>query len=436
MSPHNHLIGRLGVRLALLAFVSVLAGAASAATSYAVAAEDDPGSSTGADTVAIGVPDYQFVNDIGFGGANADIFGPGESTVLSFPVAIRNIADQPDLLISAFVGGAGATDGAEVQVDVSSDGIDFTEVATFDTTDGRNVALYPFPEVAFESVKHFAIELGSASAATHVRLTNLASTAEGLRLDAVEGLQPATASSHAFEIRFEKYRGDEVGRFLVRIKNTARPNGVAIRELRIDKSTTPGVTLEDTVTSLCEQREQVFTPLTTCPEPGSFVCVENCILDNGPSIPFSRHVWSIDGENEAPAGTGLEPGRQAMHLRNENFDTDGTLLTFLGGFAFTVTFADGFEHSFTFSDDVLDQATTGSLFQKYLYFSNTPTVFGPRPVYYYEFVPEPEGAGAAIAAVAALLALTRRRASMLHREARSTPETTTQLHANQLPHTT
>ncbi len=391
MSPTGTRIWRRGAPWVVVGLVSLLAPTVLAATSYPIAAQDDPGSSTGAAAVSIGVPDYRFVNDsgVGFGGTNTDVFGPGESTVLSFAAPIRNIAGQPDMLISAFVGGTPATDSAQVQVDVSSDGTSFATVATFDTANGRNYLLYPFPENAFGSVKHFAIELGAADLVTHVRLTNLASTAEGFRLDAVEGLLPESASSHAFEIRFEKYRGDEVGRFLVRIKNMAGADGVGIRELRIDRSTAPGVTLEDTVTSLCAQRHVLWSPLTSCPELARFLCVENCNLDNGALIPFSRHVWSLDGVNAAPAGEGLEPGRQAMHMRHENFDTDGTLLTFLGGFAFTITFADGFEQSFDFTTDVLGQATTGSLFQKYLYFSTTPSVFGPRPVYYYEFALEP-----------------------------------------------
>ncbi len=413
MNPKSLRVGRRATGRALLAVVSLLARSASAATSYPIAAQDDPGSSTGAGIVAIGVPDYHFVNDagLGFGGTDADVFGPGESTVLTFPAPIRNIADQSDLLISAFVGGTPATDSAQVQVEVSSDGTNFATVATLDTADGRDFLTYPLPETAFSSVKHFAIELGTADLVTHVRLTNLASTAEGLRLDAVEALQPSTPSRYGFEIRFEKYRSDQDGRFMLRIKNTAAAGGVAIRELRIEKSTSPGVNLEDTPTSLCAQRYQTGTPLGQCPEPARFVCVENCVLDNGPSIAFSRHVWSIDGVTEGPAGEGLEPGRQAMNLRSLSFDTDGTTLTFLGGFGFVVTFADGFEHAFTFTEDVLGQATEGALFQKYLYFDANPSAVGPRPVYYYEFVPEPGEGAAALAALAVLSMLVQKRGS-------------------------
>jgi hypothetical protein len=408
LSPTFLPIGRLGFGLALLGLVGLFARPALAVTSYPIAATDAAGSSTGAASVALGVPDYEFVNDVGLGGANADVFGPGESTVLLFPAAIRNVAGQPDLLVSAFVGGTGATDSAQVQVSVSSDGTNFVNAGSFDTADGRDVTKYPFPEVAFESVKHFAIDLGAADNVTHVRLTNLASTATGLRLDAVEGLQPRTLSDHAFEIRFEKYRNDSDGRFMIRIKNTGRAGGVPVRELRIDRSMAVGVNLQDTSTSLCEQRHELWSPLDQCPFPARFICVENCVPDNGPSIEFSRHAWSTDGVSEAPAGAGLDPGRQAMNLRNLSFDTDPpSPFNFLDGFAFTVTFADGFEHSFTFNEDVLGQMTEGALFQKYQYFSPNPTVFGPRPVYYYEFVPEPGEGVAAVAAFAALLLLAR-----------------------------
>lgn len=375
--------------VAVLGAGVLLARSGEAASSYPFAAEDEAGSSTGASEVALGVPDYRFVNDagLGFGGTNTDVFDPGEATVLRFPAPIRAIPDQPDLLVSAFVGGTGATDTALVEVAVSTDGSAFTSVALIDTADGRDFSAYPFPENAFASVKHFPVEIGSTDQVTHVRLTNLAGSAEGLRLDAVEALRPSTVAAHAFEIRFERYRGNEVGRFLVRLKNIAQPGGVPIRELRIDKPA--GVNLEDTTWSLCEDRSVLTYPLGQCPLATRFLCVENCISDNGPSIPFSRHVWSLDGASEAPPGSGLEPGRQAANLRNENFDTDGTLLTFLGGFGFTVTFTDGFTHSFTYTDDVLSQGTEGALFQKYLYFSSTPSVFGPRPVSYYEFVGEP-----------------------------------------------
>ena len=423
MSPTFLPIGRLGFGLALLGLLAPFAQPARAVTSYPIAATDAAGSATGAASVALGVPDYEFVNDVGLGGANADVFGPGESTVLLFPAALRNIAGQPDLLVSAFVGGNGATDSAQVRVDVSSDGTNFVSAGSFDTADGRDVTKFPFPEVAFESVKHFAIEFGAADNVTHVRLTNLASTATGLRLDAVEGLQPRTLSDYAFEIRFERYRNDSDGRFMMRLKNIARGGGVPIQELRIDRATLPGVTLEDTETDLCAEQYAASSNLADCTEPARFLCVENCIGDSTqqnpqPLIPFSRHAWSLDGVTEAPAGEGMAPGQQARNPRAVSFDTDNTALTFLDGFAFTVTFADGFEHSFTFSEDVLGQMTEGAQFQKYLYFAANPAIVGPRPVYYYEFVPEPGDAGAALVAFAALLLLARRAPSARLRASR------------------
>jgi hypothetical protein len=361
-----------------LAIWGIAGGPMPAFGSYATSAADDPGSATGAAAVALGVPDYHFVNDagLGYGGTNADVFAPGESTVLHFAAPIRGIDDQPDLLVSAFVGGAGATDTALVQVDVSSNGVDFSSAGSFDTASGRDPLAYPMPENAFESVKHFAVEFGGADLVTHVRLTHLGGSAEGLRLDAVEGLHPVTGTSHAFELRIEKYRDDLVGRFLLRIKNTADPKGVPIRELRIDLPPPP-ILLEETLWSVYAQYG----------EPGEFACAEHCIFDNSPVvIPYSRHVWSLDGENEAPPGTGLDPGRQAGNLRNENFDTDNTLATYLGGFSFTITFADGYEHVVDYTDDVLAQGATGALFQKYLYFSATPTVVGPNRVDHYTYV--------------------------------------------------
>lgn len=405
-----------------LAWMSALAAAAlapraEAVGSYAIAAQDAPGSSTGAADVALGVADYRFVNDAGagFGGANADVFGPGESTVLAFAAPIRNVEGQPDLRISAFVGGAGASDDAAVEVEVSSDGVAFESVATFQTADGRDPLVFSQYETGFASVKHFAVELGAADRVTHVRLTNLGGTAEGLRLDAVEGIAPETRADHAFEIRFERYRGDEVGRFLVRIKNLARAGGVPIRELRIDVPVTPAIELEDTDSALCEESYLFRVDVSSCAYPTRFVCAENCIPDffGGTPIAFSRHVWSSDGVNEAAPGEGLEPGRVATHVRSENFDTDPIPdeYLFLDGFAFVVTFADGETHAFDFNTDVLGQDVEGALFQKYQYFVPTPEVFGPRPVHHYEFVPEPAAAAAALAALGALAALVRRRAA-------------------------
>ena len=119
------------------------------------------------------------------------MFAPGESTVLRFPVPLRNIPGQIDLLVSAFVGGDGASDTALIDVATSSDGIAFTSAGNFETATGRDPSVFPPQETAFESVKHFPIEFGATDLVTHVRLTNLAGSAEGLRLDAVEGLHPA-----------------------------------------------------------------------------------------------------------------------------------------------------------------------------------------------------------------------------------------------------
>jgi hypothetical protein len=364
--------------LAVLGICVAVAAPGAAFGSYAVAATDGSGSATGAAAVALGVPDYHFVNDAGlsYGGSNADVFSPGESTVLGFAAPLRNIPGQPDLLVSAFVGGAGATDTALVQVDVSSNGVNFSSAGSFNTASGRNPLSYPMPENGFESVKHFAVEFGAADSVTHVRLTNLSGSAEGLRLDAVEGLHPVTGSSHAFELRIEKYRDDLVGRFLLRIKNTADPGGVPIRELRIDLPPPP-VHLEETLWSIHALYGQ----------PGVFACAENCVFDNSPVvIPYGRHVWSLDGATAAPAGAGLGPGRQAGNLRNESFDTDNTLFTYLNGFSFTITFADGYEHVVDYTNDVLPQGLTGALFQKYLYFSSNPSVIGPNRVDTYHYV--------------------------------------------------
>jgi hypothetical protein len=356
---------------ALLLAGLLVAGGANALSSYAIAAQDAPGSATGASSVALGVPDYAFVNDLGlgFGGGSSHVFGVGESTVLVFPEPLRNVAGQEDLLISAFVGGLGETDSALVRVDVSSNGVSFATVATFDTATGRTA--YPFPqERNFDSVKHFAVDFGAADLVTHVRLTNLAGSAEGLRLDAVEGLHPDVASTHAFEIRFERYRPDFNQRFLVRIKNIADDGGVPIREFRIDRPLWILSTLEDTDDSLFGLD-------------GEFLCVENCIPDNGPLIDYTRMAWSFDGVSEAPQGFGLEPGMQAANVRDRNFDLDTLETTYLSGYTFTVTFADGTKHMFDYDADVL--AEEGNLYQKYLYFSGSPVESGPRPTDYYEF---------------------------------------------------
>ena len=370
IASHPTLIG-----LALSAGLLVGGVRADALSSYAISAQDEAGSSTGAAAVALGVPDYAFVNDsgLGFGGSSSDVFGVGEATVLTFPEVLRNVAGLADLRISMFVGGLGASDSALVQVEVSDDGASYTNVGTFDSATGRTS--YPFrQERDFDSVKHFDVDFGAEDFVSHVRLTNLAGTAEGIRLDAVEGLHPDVGSTHAFEIRFERYRPDFNQRFRVHIKNIADDGEVPIREFRIDRPTSIISTLEDTDDSLLGLD-------------GEFLCVENCIPDNGPLIDYTRMVWSVDGVNEAPAGVGLEPGREAVNERHRNFDIDTLGTTYLSGFRFTVTWADGASHEFDYDTDVLIEE--GNLYQKYLYFSGTPVESGPRPTDYYEFVAVP-----------------------------------------------
>lgn len=341
--------------------------------SYPIAARDALGSSTGSASVALGRPDYRFVNDLGlgFGGNNTDVFDPGESTMFVFPTELRNIPGQGDLLVSAFVGGLGATDSAQVQVETSSDGANFQVVGVFDTADGRVDYEFPFEE-DFESVKHFTIEFGAEDHVRIVRLTNLGGTLEGLRLDALEGLHASLPSDHAFEIRFERYRGDCCERFIVRIKNIAQEGGVAIREFRIDEPTGLPSNIESTYRTMFGLH-------------GDLICIENCIPDNGPDIDFSRHVWSLDGVTEAPPGLGLDPGRQTRHARWNNFDVDSMNDTFLAGFSFTVTFTDGVAHTFSYDTDVIPLNEVGMEFQKYLYFDSTPVESIPRPAYYYQF---------------------------------------------------
>lgn len=358
--------------LAGLILLTFLVEAASAQlSSYATSATDVTGT-TDVSAVALGVPDYFFVNDsgLGFGGTSTEVFGVGESVVLAYPTPLLNHASQHDVVLSAFVGGLGATDNAQVQVEASSDGTNFSIIQTFNTQEARSRS-QDFFENNFEGVKLFFIEFGAADNVTHLRLTNLAGTAEGLRLDAVEGLHPVTNSDHAFEVRFERVREEVAQRFKVRIKNIGDPaTGVAIREWTMDRTGSGGA-LQDTH-YLLESAD------------GDFICVENCILDNHPTlIPFSRHVWSLDGATEAPVGTGLEAGRQAAQLRYEDFDTDSNF-EYLSGYVFTVTFTDGFTHVFEYDADVSKEI--GSMYQKYLYFSSSPAQSWNRPVDYYQFV--------------------------------------------------
>jgi len=405
-------LGQIGAGVSLFAVLLASAGSARAVlSSYAVAAHDDPGSSTGAAAVALGVPDYRFVDDagLGFGGANADVFAPGESTVLTFPVPIRNVPGQPDLVVWAFVGGAGASDDAQVEVEVSVDGATFLPAGSFHTADGRDPAKYaptgsPAPfEADFAAVKQFPIEIGGPDTISYVRLRNVAGTAEGLRLDAVEALQPVTHALHAFEIRLEQYRDPlMVGRFRVRLKNLAEPGGEGIRELRIVRPPS-NVQLEDTDSNLYAQYGRT----------GRLICTEHCVPDTvdmqtPPSIPFSRHVWSLDGVTEAPAGEGLDPGRQAAHLPAENFDTDFDP-SLLQDFGFEVEFTDGGVETFGFDENVVAEGEVGALYQKYVYSSATPTLSGPQPAYVWEFVPEPAGGAATLASLAALAGVARSR---------------------------
>jgi hypothetical protein len=367
--------------LALVSAFGVLAWASlssAAVSSYPVAVSEIVGVS-GASLVAMGVPDYQFVNDVGlgFGGTNADVFDFGESVDFLFPVPLRNIRSQHDLILYAFVGGLGSVDNATVRVQASTDGINFSTIATFNTSEARSRPQDSF-ENDFEAVKHFFIEFGTLDGVTHIRLTNIGGTSEGLRLDALEGLHPNVGSSHAFELRLERSRVDEWQQFKVRVKNISDPRGVPIREIRINNSVTPNSTLEQTQFSI----ESAV---------GDFICVENCIANctvdcNPIPLPFSRHVWSLDGLVEAPAGLGLAPGHQAAHHPAFGVDLD-SIDPFLSGYSFEITFADGVVQVVDYDLDV--EKGIGSLYEKYLYFSPTPALSWNRPVSFYEFVGEP-----------------------------------------------
>ena len=183
------------VSLAALFIVALWTAPARATlSSYPITAADSTGT-TGASLVAIGVPDYFFVNDLGlgFGGTNVEIFDVGESAIFTFADPLRNIPAQHDLIIYAFVGGLGATDNATVQVEASSDGVNFAVIDTFDTESARDRAQDSF-ENDFEAVKQFFIDFDQSDDVTHIRITNLAGTSEGLRLDALEGLHPNVTS--------------------------------------------------------------------------------------------------------------------------------------------------------------------------------------------------------------------------------------------------
>jgi hypothetical protein len=367
--------------LALVSACVTLAWASSVGavySSYATLATDVVGV-TGASSVAIGVPDYQFVNDLGlgFGGTSIDVFEIGESAVLSFPSPLRNIASQHDLILYAFVGGLGATDNANVQVEASTDGVNFAVIATFDTSEARSRSQDLF-ENDFEAVKHFFIEFGALDGVTDIRLTNLGGTSEGLRLDALEGLHPDVAGTHAFELRIERSRLDEWQQFKLRVKNIADPGGVPIREIRINNSTIPFATIEETSLSI-EGSSGDFICVENCREN----CTVNCTPMNLPSVPFVRYAWSLDGDVEAPAGVGLEPGQQAAHHPSFGIDTDSSD-PYLSGYSFEITFADGVVHFIDYDVDV--EKEIGSLYEKHLYFSSSPVLSWNRPVDFYELV--------------------------------------------------
>ncbi len=150
-----------------------------------------------------------------------------------------------------------------------------------------------------------------------------------------------------------------------------------VRAVRIINSLNPASRLENTDMDL----ESVD---------GDFICVENCVpicmvdcQTPPPTIPFSRYVWSIDGLVEAPAGIGLAPGRAAAHSPAIAIDTD-SLHPYLSGYSFEVTFTDGLVVTFDYDADV--EKEIGSLYEKYPYYSSTPTYSWNRPVDFYEFI--------------------------------------------------
>jgi len=357
-------------------------------SSYAISAVDEIGT-TGSASDALGVADYFFINDsgLGFGGTNTDSFDVGESTVFEFPVPLLNLPTQHDLVISAFVEGTGTggMDNATIRVEVSSDGSNFTIIDTFDTEEARSFSRNETDrhERAFDAVKHFWVEFGAEDAVTHVRLTNLAGTAEGFRLDSIEGLHPDTASAHAFEVRFERYRVDASERFLLRIKNTSNDlSGVPIRGFFLEKL------------PVAEWMEDTTWSLFASDGVGEMLCVDNCVDDADaiPGVHSTTWVFSLDGLVPAPAGVGLDPGLQVSQrfipgppASFQNIDIDA-LGSYLSGFTFRVDFADGESVSFDFDNDVMGFGNIGALYQKYTFYSSTPSLSGPRPVHHFEYV--------------------------------------------------
>ncbi|MBJ22480.1 MAG: hypothetical protein GY910_07355 [bacterium] len=372
---HNPLF----VLLTLVFLFSAEVQAQGSPSSYATGAFDEIGS-TGSASVALGVPDYFFVNDngLGFGGTNVDTFDVGEATVLTFPLPLLNVAGQFDLIVSAFVGGLGATDNATVGVEVSSDGLNYADLGSFSTEEAR-VRSIERHERNFEGVKRFWIEFGVETDVTHVRLTNLSGTTEGLRLDAVEGVLPDTGRAHAFEIRFERYRVDASERFLLRLKNISSDLG---------GQPITGFTLEKL--PINEWMEDTIHSLLASDGVGEMLCVSNCVgdADGLPGVHNATWAFSLDGLVPAAPGIGLEPGRSGAHERFRNVDIDA-LGTYLSGFTFWVEFADGVVIPFDFDTDVVGFGNIGARYQKYTYYSSTPSLSGPRTVHYFEYADLP-----------------------------------------------
>jgi len=361
----------------MILLLAVQAAAQGSLTSYSIGATDDVGS-TGASANALGVADYLFINDdgLGFGGTNTDVFDVGEATTMTFPFPLHDVPGQHDLIISAYVGGLGEIDDATVQVEVSSDGALFSIADTFDTSEARNRDR-DRQENDHPGVKHFWIDFAGTDAVTHVRLTNLAGTAEGLRLDSVEGVHPDTDSTHAFEVRFERYRVDGAERFLFRLKNVSDTvTGQPVTGFYLERSP-PNEWLEETI-----------WPFLASDGVGSMICVFNCVddADMSPGVPSAEWGYSLDDATPAPPGVGLEPGRYVAHERFRNIDVDTNGQTYLTHFTFYVEFADGRQFPFTWNEDVVGFGNLGQLYQKYTYYNANPALSGPRDVHHYESV--------------------------------------------------